>query len=97
MIMWFVVNASHLVRFREKYCILYNIELLIPSLNERAYNPEQGCVAISEFLLNAGLYLPIYPFLTHFEVVRISSYLIRSQCLGPVSGNLFLMEGDLFR
>lgn len=48
-----IVDASHLVSLWEKYCIPYDIELLAPSLDERACYPKSRYIAISEFLLKA--------------------------------------------
>lgn len=62
----FHVTASYLVNFREQYYIMYNIELLAPSLDEQACLPRQGYIVVSEFLLKAGFHLPLHPFLKSF-------------------------------
>lgn len=56
------VSPIQLANLREKYRIPFDIELLSPTYDERACFPRQGCVAISEYLLKAGLCLPLHPF-----------------------------------
>lgn len=60
------MDASHLVSLKEKYCIPYDIELLAPFPDERVCYLRLEYVAISEFLLKAGLRLPLYPSLELF-------------------------------
>lgn len=44
---------------------LVSIELLAHLLDEHACYPRLGCVAISEFLLKARLWLPLHSFFSH--------------------------------
>lgn len=93
-----IVDASHLVNLREKYCIPYYIELVVLFADERACFPKQGYIAISEFLLKARLRLPLYIFfIAILKLIRIGSDPFHPQCLGPTSGILLFVEGDLLR
>lgn len=47
---------------REKYCMPYNIEMLVPETDERACYPRLRCVAVSEYLFKTGMRLPLHPF-----------------------------------
>lgn len=56
------MDVSHLVTLTKKYCIPYDIKLLAPSPDERAYYSRLGCVAISELPLKTELQLSLHSF-----------------------------------
>lgn len=56
------MKESKLCTFKKKYRILDTIEMFVSTLDEKAYYPKEGCVAVSEAILSGGMKFPLYPF-----------------------------------
>lgn len=57
------MTFQKIAKIRENCSIPHYIELLVLEAHERAWLPKLGCVAISEYLIKAGMLLPLYHFL----------------------------------
>lgn len=56
------VKESELDTFRERYRILDTIAMFVPTPNEMACYPREGCVVVREAILSWGMKLPLHPF-----------------------------------
>lgn len=57
------IKESELKTFKERYRIPNDNELLVPTPEEMACFPREGCVTVSEAILSGRMKLPLHLFL----------------------------------